>query len=164
MTAIDIKFTIQRLADIRAFLTQFEYGARGAAAEASAEYVVGNQAHGLRHYVPYKYISIKQAYGGFKSAKQRGYVMAMIKEGKIDPGVPHRTGEMQRAWEYHGSGTRYTIDNPTAYVGYVMGQDQTRMHAIIGWRRVPEVIESNKAGMMRAAYAAVRQYREERGR
>jgi len=123
-----------------------------------AEYLVGDQSHGLKHYSPYKYITVEQS-GGWKSDKQRRYVMAMINEGKIDPGVPHRTGELQRGWKYAAAGSLYTITNDTPYGHWVMGPGtQTQMHAMGGWRTTVDNIADNIRGAIRHAQSKVNEW------
>jgi len=87
-----LKITSRGIPELQAWLLSLANGVKDEATRSVAEYLVGDTTHGLKHYPPYKYISMQRAYGGFISDKQRRYVMAMIKEGKIDPGVPHRTG------------------------------------------------------------------------
>jgi hypothetical protein len=153
-----IKITSRGIPELQAWLSEIQRGARGIASAAVAEYLVGDQTHGLAHYVPYRYITMKQA-GGFVSDKQRRYVMMMIRSGKIDPGVPHRTGEMQRGWTYSARGSQFVIKNETQYAPYVMGDnDQSRMHGLIGWRRTSEVVKNNLTGAYRAATAKVKEW------
>lgn len=164
-----IKIQVKGLEKVQAFLREIPLGVKTHAQRAVTEYLIGIEgggmlggvSHGLAHYVPYRYISVAQA-GGWKSDKQRRYVMAMIREGKIDPGVPHRTGEMQRGWTYHEEMGRYRIVNEVPYAGYVMGDtEQTRMHELGGWRKVAEVVQSNLAGAFRHAQAMVNQWLRE---
>ena len=168
-----IKIQVKGIERIQEFLRTVQLGCKTMAQREVTKYLIGIEqtgettggvSHGLARYVPYRYVSIAQA-GGFKSAKQRGYVMAMIREGKIDPGVPHRTGEMQRGWTYRESSGRYRITNETPYAPYVMGDtQQARMFKLIGWRRTAEVVQSNLAGAIRHANAKVKQWLREQKR
>jgi hypothetical protein len=158
---MNIKFTSRGIPELLAYLDRIQRGLKGKTSGWVAEYLVGDMSHGLKHYVPYKYVTVEQA-GGWKSDKQRRYVMAMIREGKIDPGAPHRTGELQRGWEYADKGTRWTITNETPYAGYVMGDnDQANMQRLIGWRVVSEVIQSNLKGAFRFATAKLKEWLRE---
>ena len=161
---ITLKVDTRKLEELQEFLRGLPRGVVGVAGEAVAKYIVGDNRHGLKHYVPYKYVSIKDS-GGWASEKQRRYVMAKIREGEIDPGVPHRTGEMQRGWDYSGEGSRWRIENEVPYAGYVMGDvDQTQMHKIQGWRTAMRVAYDNLAGSIVAARSAVREWIRERRR
>jgi hypothetical protein len=144
--------TISKLERVKAWFRR-DFGS------AIAEYLVGDMSHGLKHYVPYKYVSIAQS-GGWKSEKQRRYVMAMIAEGKIDPGVPHRTGNMQRGWKYAEQGAgRWIITNAAPYTKWVVGVgSQTQMHAKQGWRDVAEVVRNNIKGALVHARAKLREF------
>jgi hypothetical protein len=162
---VNIKFTQRGVPELLAWLQTLARGVKGEATRAVAEYLIGDQTHGLAHYVPYKYVTMKQAYGGFVSDKQRRYVMARIREGSIDPGFPHRTGEMQRGWTYSQHGSNYTIKNETPYAGFVMGDNtQANMHNLIGWRRTAEVVKSNLAGAYRHAQAKIREWLRTHGK
>jgi hypothetical protein len=163
-----IKLTQRGIPEIRAFLDTVKWGFKDVAAKAYTEYIIGMDqgssgmhTHGLMHYPMYKYISMEQAYGGFKTDKQRRYVMAAIRDGRIDPGAPHRTGELQRGWTYTGKDTRYTIKNETSYAEHVMGQNQANMMYKIGWRKALDVARSNMAGAARHARAKVKQWIKE---
>lgn len=132
--------------------------ARKAGSYAYAEYLIGNKSRGLMHYSPYKYIKRKKAYGKtFQSDKQRRYVMARIRSGDIDPGVPHRTGRMQRGWGKPirtRSGARIT--NAVKYAKWSHSNySQARLNKLAGWRTVEQITKSNHAGAMRAFNLAV---------
>lgn len=169
---------------VREFLRTVALGLKGRATRAVAQYLVGIEglgdamssanltggtSHGLAHYVPYRYVSLTQAYGEniwkTMSSKQRGYIFASMRDGRIDPGVPHRTGEMQRNWEITGVAPRYRIVNETPWASYVMGEEQTNMFKLIGWRKASAVVQSNLAGAIRYATARVREWiKEQKGR
>lgn len=171
-----IKIQIKGIEKVQAFLRTVQLGAKTRATRAVAQYLIGIEGlgdvmssanlaggagHGLAHYVPYRYVTMAQA-GGWKSDKQRRYVMAMIREGKIDPGAPHRTGELQRGYRIEGEPPRYRITNAVKYGDYVMGDtQQSRMHQLIGWRKISEVVTSNLAGALRHAQAKVKEWLRE---
>jgi hypothetical protein len=158
-----IKVSVRGVDQLKKFFSELTPAARKAAVKGASEYLIGNDQRGLKHYPSYKYVTRKSAYGHtFSSDKQRRYVMAMIREGRIDPGVPHRTGELQGAWGYTGKDTRYTIKNTSPYAQFVMGDNaQSRMHKIIGWRTVSDVIKTNLKGAFRHAQAKVKQWLKE---
>lgn len=158
---MNIRITSKGIPEVQAWLKTIANGVRTRSMEWVLQYLVGDQTHGLKHYPPYKYITMQRAYGGFKSDRQRRYVMAMIKEGKIDPGVPHRTGELQRGWTYRmwSQATQGTISNPTSYAQYVMGNEQqANMHKLIGWRTVMTNIKDNLQGAFRHARAELKKW------
>lgn len=126
---------------------------------AAAVYLVGNMGRGLKHYRSYKHVTRKAAYGKtFQSDKQRRYVMAMIKQGKITPGYPKRTGKAQRGWKARPiSGGDSMVSNDVPYIGYLHDNDsQARLNALAGWRKVEEIIESNTRGMLNAGEQAIK--------
>jgi hypothetical protein len=150
--------------EIQAFLKETAPGARGAAAEAAAKFLVGDGRHGLKHYPPYKYITRRRAYGKpFFSNKQRRKVMAMIRRGEIDPGFPHRTGRLQRGWQTTRRGADVRIYNTVPHVLPVMGDTaQSRHERLVGWRMVSDIFETNLDGAMLAAQRAVIKYYKEK--
>ncbi len=146
---------------VKAYIKTIPHGVTRVGIYAIAEYILGDQTHGLKHYPPYRYITRKKAYGKtFSSDKQRRFVMAAIREGRIDPGVPHRTGNTQRAWRLiksnpyrpkivaKGAGPYYTADD----------QGQARLNAMIGWRKMAKNIADNMVGALRHANAEIRKW------
>ena len=129
---------------------------------AIVEWFIGNGQRGLKHYQPYKYVSRKKAYGQtFSSDKQRRYVMARIREGSIDPGVPHRTGRTQRGYEIveSNNGYRMTIKNEEAGAFYTRDdKGQARLNALAGWRKALDIISTNVDGALRHATAAINKF------
>lgn len=138
---------------------------RGPAVEEASKYLIGDGTHGLKHYVAYRYISRRQAYGStFKSDAQRRKVMGMIRRGEILPGYPRRTGRLQRGWSIVGSGVSSRIVNSENYAGYVVGDPgQSRHEEMAGWRRVGLIIASNNDGMLRAVDLRIAREIRERG-
>ena len=156
-----IKVSIKNIDKVQAFLRSVPLGAKTRAGKALADYLVGDASHGLKHYASYKYVSYKSI-GGFVSDKQRRYVMKKIREGKIDPGYPHRTGRFQRGWKVTGEPPRYVIKNEIPYSGYVVGDDdQSRMHEKIGWRKVTKNLADNIQGAMSRARQVVAKWIKE---
>lgn len=167
-----IKITAIGFDELKEWLTTIQRGFKGKATEAFAEYLVGDYTHGLKKYPAYRYVNRAAGFpeagggvygAGWHSDKQRKYVMAMIREGKINPGFVHRTGALQEGWEYKVSGSgRYTIKNEVPYAGYIMGDtSQTRMHNLIGWKKVKDVITANWHGAKRYAEAQIRKWIKE---
>lgn len=165
---MNVKFRVRGVEAVQAFLRSVPHGAVKVALEAFTEYVVGNDAHGLKHNEPYRYITRKSAYGfSFFTDKQRRFFFWALKEGIIDPGSGKRTGETSAAWkaEPRNDGYRYTITNNTAG-GYYTRDDkgQARQPAKVGWRKVSDVLAANYLGGIRAAIAAVKIYLQSKGK
>src|ERR1035437_4720191 len=115
--------SVRGIDQLKAFLTSLPANLRKLVVPTVAEYLIGDNSHGLRHLVNYKYVSRTSAYGQpFVSDKQRRYVMAMIGEGKITPGRSNRTGAMSAGWTYglQGGGYGAKITNSVPGVGYVL--------------------------------------------
>jgi hypothetical protein len=170
-----IKVSIKGVDKVVEYLRTVPLGIKTVAGRSVAEYLVGNESHGLKHAPGYKHInryagfpelSYENAKGetihGYKSAQQHRYVMWAISKGIINPGQNNRTGNLQNSWVVGGEPPRYVIKNNVKYAGYVLGEeDQTRMHNLIGWRRVSQNIADNIAGAIRAANLAIAKWLKE---
>ena len=152
---------VRGLAEFKAYIDTLARKMRGVATEAITDYLIGNGSHGFKHYPPYKLVTRTQAYGQpFVSARQRRYVMARIKEGSIDPGYPHRTGELQQGWHKVGTGVNARAVNEVGYAPYVMGtKDQARQPGMVGWRKIADIISTNIKGAVRHAEAKIKEIR-----
>jgi len=168
-----IKVSIKGIPEIKEFLNKVALGFKNRATYAVAEYLIGDESHGLKHAPYYKYINryagFPEAGGfyenykgkphfvplGYHSVKQFKYVMWAISQGIIKPGQDNRTGNLQDNWQIGGEAPRYVLENKTSYAGYVQGNQQTRMHSLIGWRRFGQVIKDNWNGAMRHANQAI---------
>lgn len=98
----------------------------------------------------YTYISRAAAYPnapykpGYFSRKQFRFVMAAIAEGRITPGMPHRSGATENGWAVKGQGTRATIVNNAAGATWTMHPYwQARQPAMVGWQKADFVISRN---------------------
>jgi hypothetical protein len=130
------------------------------ATEEASRYLVGDATHGLKHYVPYRYVTRLAAYGtSFFSDAQRRYVMGAIARGEIVPGVENRSYATQRGWTILYSGTSTRILNPTPGAYYTTDDiGQSRHEARVGWRKVSAIIASNERGMITAADRICQQF------
>ena len=172
---MNLKFTTRGVPEVRAWLQRIRIGFRNQALLAWSQYVVGdapsgNFWHGLKHYPYYKYVTRQAGFPelgyegkngwviGYASAKQHRYVMAANAEGRITPGVENRSMAFQGGWRYEPGANSMRIVNSTPYGGYLMGDEQTRMANLIGWRRWPDIIMSNINGAMQYAERQVKQW------
>jgi len=157
---MQIKFIPRGVDKVTAYLKSLPRGVKKVAEKALSTYLIGAKPHGLMHYSPYKYVTRKRAYGQtFVSDKQRRYVMAMIAEGRIDPGVPHRTGKGQRGWKLVETSRGYQIVNKEVSMYYSMAdKGQARLNKLAGWRLVSAAVKANLVGAIKAANAAVKKF------
>lgn len=158
---MEVKSNPRGIEQLQAFLKGLPRGVVRIALKAIAEWMIGTQQRGLKHYQAYKYVPYKKAYGGFKSDKSRRYVMAAIREGRIDPGAPHRTGTTQRAWvmKESNNGYKVSIQNPKPGAYFTRHDEgQARLNTLAGWLKTSVVIANNMAGALRHAQAAITSY------
>ena len=153
-----LKITSHGVPELQAWLSSLANGVRDEATRAVAEYLVGDESHGLKHYPPYKHVPYSSI-GGFKSDKQRRYVMARIREGSITPGMSASNGYMRDAWSYKAQGSRYEIKNDTAYAKYLVGPGSQSLHSQRqGWRITVQTIKDNLAGAYKHANAEIKKW------
>ena len=157
-----IKIVTRGIPEIRAFMRSIPLGVKQAGLRAIATYIMGDGKRGLRKYPPYKHVTRAQAYGmqkggpGWFSDAQRKYVMARIREGSIDPGVPHRTGRYQTGWKMNADSIRATITNDVPHAEFVGGDKrQSRHEGLVGWQKFSVIISENMAGAIAAAQAEI---------
>jgi hypothetical protein len=150
---MNVRYRVANLDRVLEFIKSIPRGVKAPAMRAISTYMIGDGRHGLKHYPAYKYVTRKQAFGkSFQSDKQRRYVMAMIREGRIDPGYPHRTGNYQRSWQLKNDShwDRVQIEGRLPHQGW-----PNRLAAKIGWRSMPDIISTNIKGAIRAGQKAV---------
>lgn len=154
-----ISTNIRDLSPFKEFIDTLPRTMRGIAAETIADDLIGTPQRGLKYYPPYRYITRRRAYGKpFKSVRQQRYVMARIREGRIDPGYPHRTGNYQRSWKRTGSGVNVRIEGELPHEGF-----PNRLAALIRWRDPDAIIQSNEAHAVQAAERAIQREIDRRG-
>jgi len=159
---MNVSFRVRSSKKIQDFLRSLPYGTRKIGLAAIAEYLLGDDRHGLRHDEPQKYISRKQA-GYTTSAKQMRFFFATgILERTPDGGIKlnhyKRTGETANAWVSREINRGYGIVLENEKKGAYYTRDnfgQTRQHEMAGRRKVSKVVADNLKGAIRHAKAEV---------
>lgn len=104
-------------------------------------------------YPPRKYVSRKEAYGSaFFSDVQRKAFFAQVSSGEITvPYVRKGSGGLAGKWgsREENNGLTQALGNNAPYAGEVVGAKQNRMMALIGWRKVRDVMMAEKAMLQR---------------
>jgi len=153
-----IKISVRGINETLQWLDNLAKDIRMVATRAMAEYLVGDESHGLKHYPPYKHVPWS-AIGGFVSEKQRRYVMANIRNGNITPGISASNGYLRDAWQYTAKGTNYVISNDVKYAPYLVGQGTQSRRAIAqAWRTTTQTIKDNWSGAIGHAKAAIKEW------
>jgi hypothetical protein len=160
-----LKITPRNIDKIHAFLKSVPAGAKQESGRAVAEYLVGDDNHGLKQEPTWKFVSRAQAYGkvsdappGYFSWKQFRFVAA-ITEGFTK--AYKRTHDLANSWTAKQVGSAWTI---TGEPGWVMGHNQANQPRLVGWRSYVSVIASNMRGAIRAGQQAVDRWLKERRR
>jgi hypothetical protein len=163
---VQIQVDPRQIAAVQKMLKDIPVGGKSIIVPAVNDYIIGREqgetgeaSHGLRHYPAYKYVSRAVAYGKtFVSDKQRRFVMASIREGRIDPGAPHRTGQYQRSWKTVGEAYRQKIVGQLPF-----DQFPARQNILGGWRRFSQIIVDNLAGAVRYAQSKFNEWLKAKG-
>lgn len=158
---MNVKFNVRGVKELQTFLKTVPRGTVYSALKAFTEYVIGNEFHGLKHNETYKYVSRKTAYGQtFVSDKQRRWFFANNMQDKIGN---NRTGRTSDGWQYvMKSDYRFTITNPEPGAYWTRDdKGQARQPAMVGWRKITQVIADNFDGAIRSATAAVSRWLKE---
>jgi hypothetical protein len=150
-----LKIVVRGIPEVQEFIRSLPYGTVKVGLQAIAEYYLGNDQHGLRHYEPYKYVTRKAAYGQtFQSEKQRRWFWA---NGGPDMIGNHRTGETAAGWHWKETNNGYgiTLENDTEGAHWIWSDKQARQPAMVGHRKAKDKIRTNLAGAIRYAQGKV---------
>lgn len=140
----DLSFTVDQQS-LRRLFAQLDHATATATLEPPMQRSLARMQHDLQVYP-----SPAKRPQPFKSDKQRKFVFAMIKEGKI----PYkRTGNLGRAWTAHvtaqSGGLEGTLGNNTSYAPLVQGQGrQAAAHQGV-WNTDSQVFERHRSAIER---------------
>ena len=153
------KFVIRNEKQIQDFLKTLPRGSLRVGLRALADWFLGNEQRGLRHYEPYKYVKPFRSYSldPEKAARQRRWIFVNL--DKI--GKNNRTGATSAAWQMRetNGGYGFTLVNEEVGAKWLWSDKyQTRHHKAVGHRTVSSKIASNIAGAMRHAMAEVKKW------
>lgn len=111
----------------------------------------------VQAYPPQRRVTRKQAYGvTFFSDRQRKWFFAALNQGLIT--VPYRrTQGFRRAWRIMGEGIKSIIVNESKYGPFLMDDSrQSRMSAMIGWKKLNDLVKERAPKIQRIADAAIK--------
>jgi hypothetical protein len=147
-----IAIEVQGLKELIAALEKLPPEAQDAAIDEASKYMLNV----LRAYPPQKYVSRQSAYGKtFFSDKQRRFFFAALKDGRI--GVPYsRTQSLSKGWKILDKGKDAMLVNESPHADLVMGDNQSRHAAKIGWKKHTQQLQERKARIIEVANAAVK--------
>lgn len=152
-----INIKVRNLDQVKKAISDLPRGARGAATEAAALALIGNERTGLQHYPARKQHDASNPYV-WQTAKQR---RAFFATNGFGAGIPSkRTDNLRFGWKAQswGDKTKIKVINDQEYARFVMGDAMQRGHKADGWRTYQEVISTNINAMMRAVNQAVARY------
>lgn len=155
---MQVKSSVRNVKRVQDFLKSLPRGVRIAAMRAIAEYIIGNDSRGLKHY-PMRVQHDKDNPYQWQSEKQR---RAYFATNGFGAGIPsQRTDKLKDSWSFKESNSNWTmvkIENSAPYAGYVQGKQIQRGHIADKWRKFTDVVKTNLAGAIRHANAEVRKY------
>ena len=138
---------VRNLDQLKDFITTLPRRIRGEATEVAAEYLIGNDRRGLKHYPARVKHGADNPYQ-WQSEKQR---RAYFASNGFGGGIPYsRTNALKDGWTTKNDGAKTAVTNDVPYAGFVMGDEQQKGHRADKWRLVPEIIKTNTAGMIQA--------------
>lgn len=123
-----ISMKVRGIAELQKKLKDIPYGAKKIVLPAISEYLLGNDARGLRHYPP---------------KQDQKYV---------------RTNTLKNGWGISGGVYRERLTNPVPYAGIVPEVWGAGGWKNYGWRMWSDVIKSNMAGAIRHAEAELKKW------
>ena len=131
--------------ELAAKLEKLPLAAQDAGVEAANQKIISIE----KIYAKYRHVSVKQA-GGWASDKQRKFVMASIRDGRIK--IPYRrTQTLARNWKTYGSGRNQIVANETPYAQYVKDlAKQTMGHMLRGWDVIQTDLKNHMRGIVDA--------------
>jgi hypothetical protein len=145
--ALEVRYRgrkLRGLAGIKEAIDELPRKLRGKALQVGAEFLLKK----FKLYPRYKEVARAKAYpevGGFFSEKQRRFVMAGIKSGRIVPGRSNRTMQAKNGWRIEGKGTGLSIVNDTPAAVYLYSPIyQARQLDLVGWKDINEMTEENQ--------------------
>lgn len=150
-----VSFKVTGIEKIKQYIESLPRGIKRSAITAAADYLIGNDSHGLRKYPervehgknnPYKWESEKQRRAYFAS-NGFGY------------GIPYkRRGNLKQHWLYDTTDQnwdRVKIQNNSGYAPFVQGDRMQKGHIADKWRHYADIIKTNTAGAIQQAKRAV---------
>lgn len=147
-----IGIDISGLEPVQKALTALPDAAQDAAIDAASKYLI--DALQTEQPSP-NYVTRKAAYGQtFFSTRQRKWFFAALEEGEI--AVPYRrTQKLRRGWKQIDQGRTSIIANETEGAGWVVGENQSRHEARVGWKKASQVVQERLPRMIEKAQAAI---------
>lgn len=152
---MNIKFSVRGVSELKAFLASVPRGAAIVVMRAFAEYIVGDESHGLKHEPEQKVHNENNPYQ-WQSEKQRKAFFATDGFGQGIPTV--RTHEGVNSWTVTEQNSNWTQTKIEGGNKFVQGDFQQRGHKADGWRTYLEILATNTAGALRHANAKLNEW------
>ena len=156
---MEVKTKIRGIEAFQSFIRSVPRGTVKTALAAIADWYVGKDGRGLRHYEPYKYVKPFRSYSSNpeKAASQRRWIFAHLDQ----IGHNNRTGKTMEGWKWRETNGGYGInlENDEPGAGWLWGnKSQTRHNKAVGHRTIESKIASNYLGAIRHAVSAVKKF------
>jgi hypothetical protein len=154
-----IKLVVRGIDELKAYLKTVPYGTVKVSLAALADWYVGQDDRGLRHYEPYKYITPMRSFSDNKEKRLRQLRWIFAHKDLI--GKNNRTNDIKNSWRWKTTNNGYgvTFENESRGAGWLWSdKNQTRQNAAVGHRTIMSKVQSNLAGAMRHAQVAVNKW------
>lgn len=150
-----IKVNLTNHKSVVAFIKSLPVTFRKVGMMAITEYIIGDETHGLKKEPGYKYVTRKSAYGvTFFTEKQRRWFWANGGPAMIGN---NRTHQLRDDWDFTDAGNwkSVRIFNETPGGEWVMGDQQARQPAKVGWRTATSISLSQLPAAIKFAQGRV---------
>jgi hypothetical protein len=150
-----MKVRVTGIPELTAYIKTLARGMKVTGMRAVAEWMLGDDTRGLRHYPKRVQHGENNPYQ-WQSDKQR---KAYFATNGFGGGIPStRTDTLKNAWDFKETNSqwdRVAMTNSTPYARYVQGAQIQRGHIADKWRQALDVMRSNIKGAIRHAQAEV---------
>ena len=123
--------------------------------QAGNEYIVT----AMQQQPPPNYVTRRAAYGvTFFTERQRRWFFWALNNNVIN--VPYKRNKrpqgIRNSWRVEGTGRLGFVANDAPGVGWVMGENQSRHEAMVGWKKASAIIKERTAKIVRRFDAGVK--------
>lgn len=182
---MNIRFTARNIDKVKKKIASIPRPFKIAFMRAFTEYIIGDESRGLKHEPPEKFVKRRTAYPEAPTQPSKfsknSDVVSMSPKGYFSWAQFHKVGmltnwftkkyerthELASGWTMNqadSNWTRVNVENKADGVGWVMGDNQARQPAKVGWRWYWDVVSSNLKGGISRGMSAVNAMMKQKGK
>jgi hypothetical protein len=159
---MNIRYRVIGVEKVKEFVMSLPRGIKAEAMRAISEYIVGDERHGLKHDINYKYVprraigKVSEAPAGYYSWRQFGYVHWALSHGVMKIGRANSPTLMSQSWKWEQKNSQW--DRTEIKGALPFDRFPARHNRLAGWRHYTEVISTNITGAIQAGQRAVNEW------